>query len=120
MAPYANISAAITPLDKTNILTKIGDIDTLLFFLINLTAEERQDLRKAAIKREGLITGCYTAAVGNSSSIPSSFDMAEWTKDETLVADLREIRDTMVTVVEGIDDTIMALGVERLKQAEAA
>jgi hypothetical protein len=133
---YANISAALAALDKSDILTKINDIDTLLVFLINLTSEERQDLRKAGTKREGLVVGTYSLALNNSGAIPSSFSMAEWTKDEKLVIDLRDIRSAMVQVVEGIDlrdirsamvqivegidDTILALGVERLAQAESA
>jgi hypothetical protein len=117
---YANISAALAALDKANILTKISDIDTLLVFLINLTSDERHDLRKAGTKREGMVVGTYSLALNNPNAIPNTFSMAEWTKDEQLVIDLRDIRSAMVQLVEGIDDTILALGVERLAQAESA
>jgi hypothetical protein len=41
------ISAEVAPADKTAILTKITEINTLLPFLINLTKDERIDAPEA-------------------------------------------------------------------------
>jgi hypothetical protein len=115
---YGNISATLSPLDKATILADILGISTKLPFLINLQPDERHDLRKTGTKREGLVVGTYSLTMNNQSSIPSSFALGEWTKDELVTIELKDIRNALATVVEGIDDTILALGVERLDQAE--
>jgi len=115
---YSNISATLSAADKAAILSDISGISNKLPFVINLQPDERHDLRKTGTKREGLVTGTYSLTMNNQSAIPSTFPLTEWTKDEILIMDLKDIRNAMATVVEGLDDTILALGVERLEQAE--
>jgi hypothetical protein len=118
--PNPNISAALTPADKAAILGNITNSTGLLPFLVNLSPDERHDKRKVATKREGLVASVYTACISNPTAIPATFSMTEWTKDESLVTDLKEIRASLLTFAEGLDDTILALGNERIQQAETA
>jgi hypothetical protein len=46
------ISATLSPADQASALTKLGEIQTLLPFLINLTAEEKSALPKMSAIRD--------------------------------------------------------------------
>ena len=115
-----NISAALTTAQKTTIPTNINAIIALLPFLVNLDPATRQSLRKTGTKREGYVSETYDATTANPTAFPATFSIAEWTKDETLNTDLKLILQWLSPLFEGIDDTILALGGERIKQADSA
>ena len=48
------VSAEITAAQKTTVMTKIGEINTVLDFLVNLTKDERIQLPKLGVVIPGL------------------------------------------------------------------
>src|SRR5438093_257838 len=44
--------------------------------------------------------------------------MAEFTKDYNLFQNLRQVREMLSTLVEGVDDTLLLLGNEMMKQSD--
>ncbi len=116
--PSSNVSAVLSPADQTAIQTGVTGIDALLPFLINLTPAERKKLRKMGTKRAGYVNAVYPAALNNPTVIPATFDMAEFTKDKNLLAALVSVRAIIAPLMEGIDDTILELGHELMKESD--
>jgi len=120
MATLENrISAAITPVQQTAIQAAITAILTNLPFLINLDPGERRTKRKTGTKREGYVVAVYQALLAHPEVVPSSFSMAEWTKDETLNTTLKNDFSLIGALAESIDDTLLQISNERIKQADA-
>ena len=114
----SNISAVLAPADLATTISKVSDIRALLPFLINMTPEERHKIRKMGTKREGYFAAVYPAALGNPSVIPLTFDMAEFTKDKTLRDALLTLKAVLAPLNEALDDTIMELNHELIKQTD--
>lgn len=112
-----NLSAALTTVQITEILTKIGDIRTVLNFLINLTPEERQKYFKMGPKSVAYADLAEVTARNHPEILPSSFNTAEFTKDLQLTKAFVEINSLLLPLAEGVDDTLKLAGVEVMKQA---
>lgn len=120
MSPKPNISAVLSDANKLAIKTNIDNSRTLISFGVNLNPEERQRLRKTGSKREGYVVDVYTGCVGNPTSLPGDFSLTEWTKDEVLNKQLIEVREWVASFLEMLEDTILLLGSERIRQADVA
>jgi len=116
---YSNISAALTALQKTDVQTKINDIKLILVFLINLTPAERKKLLKMGDKSVAYVQEVVAALQANPAVVPASFDLSEFKKDLTLYSDLLEILNYLRPLFEGIDDTMLALSNELMRQANS-
>lgn len=116
---YSNISASLTDAQKADIKTKIDDILAVLTFLINLTPDERKSLVKMGDKSVSFCKEANVAANNHSAHLPASFDLTEFNKDEKLSEDLLELFDYLRPLYEGIADTMMAVGNERMRQSIA-
>jgi hypothetical protein len=112
------ISAVLSSTDKQDILDAFTLIRTKMPFLVNLLPDERLKKRKTGTKRKGYVLGVYKGAQSFPTTIPSSFNMGEWDKDETLVEDIKEIFDVSLNLHEALDDTLLQMGFERIKQAD--
>ena len=115
---YQNISAKITEAKKNSIIQKLQDIKNILDFTVNLTGEERRTLRKMGPKRTSYVQDVHNGLNANPDILPGSFTLAEFTKDVELIIALKEIENYIAPLTEAIDDTIMALGSEVMKQAD--
>lgn len=115
---YSNISATLSAADKQAILQAAQLIKTKLPFLINLTTKERQKLRKMGAVRTSYMQDVYSAAINNSTVIPSGFNVIEFGKDVTLNKDIEDVLAVLIPLFEGVDDTHMALGTELMKQSD--
>ena len=110
--PYSNLSAAITPTQVTAIATAIATIKTNLPFLINLSPVERQTFSKMGDVGFVYVTKAVEHATNNASVIPPAISVAEGKKDLDLANALRPILQQLNSLVESVDDTMMAAGVE--------
>ena len=117
--PYSNISAVLSSADKTAIQSKIDGVKTLLTFLVNLTEDERKKLFKMGDKSVAFVQKALQAAQANPTVIPSTFNMAEFDKDVVLYSDLRDISNWLSSLIEGVNDTMLALGNESMREGVA-
>ncbi len=116
--PILSISVVVSAADITAIETSAGDIKLKLPFLINLTPQERKKFRKKGTKREGYVKDVYEGIVANPTVVPVTFSIPEYTKDYNLDTVLLHIRSVLSSIIEGIDDTRMMVGVELMKQSD--
>lgn len=107
-----HISATLAPADRTTILTKLGEIQALLPFLINLTAEEKSSLPKMSSIRDGMDEAFSQEMAAHPEMVPNFVDMTEVTKDRALRSGLRDLHQQMCALCEGIEDTMTAAGVD--------
>jgi hypothetical protein len=110
--PYTNLSASLAPAQATAIATAIATIKTNLPFLINLTPDERQSFSKMGDDGFVYVTKALEHAANNASIIPPAISVAEGKKDLDLANALRPILQQLTSLVESVDDTMMAAGVE--------
>ena len=115
---YSNISATLTDVQKTAFKTGVQSLKTPLTFLVNLSNDERQKLRKTGSKRIGYVTDVYKAVVANPQAMPQSFNVTEFGKDVILYSDLIELQNYLKPLVEAIDDTLLAVGSEAITVAD--
>ena len=109
---YTNISAGLTPAQIAAINTAIASIKTNVNFLINLTKDERKTLSKMGDDGFSYVTKALDYAQNNTTILPQNFVLAEAQKDLKLANDLRPILQQVAQLAEGLDDTIMAAGIE--------
>lgn len=112
-----NISASITPAQKTTIKNNLNSISGILNFLVNLTPKQRKTLFKMGPKSVSYVQLALQVAKNNPSILPSGFNVMEFEKDVNLSIDLADIESVSLPLAEGISDTLMAVGTEAMKQA---
>lgn len=116
---YSNISFALSAAQKADLQLKINDMLLILTFLINLTPTERKKLLKMGDKSVSFVREVLIALKANPSVVPGSFDVTEFEKDLTLYDDLIAILALLHPLFEGIEDTVLALGNELMRQGIA-
>lgn len=114
---YANISSALTAAQKNDIKARLDDTKLILSFLVNLTPQERHKILKMGDKSVAFVMGVLAALRANPSVVPPAFIVAEFEKDEQLYNDLLFILNLLRPLLEGIEDTMLAIGNELMKQA---
>jgi hypothetical protein len=114
------ISVVLTDADKLAIITNIKNSKLLMPWLVNLTNDERMYMRKTGSKREGYVKDVYDTSIANPSALPAEFKLEEWTKVETLIKQTIEVKGVISSFLEGIDDTILLLGADRIHYADLA
>ncbi len=112
-----NISAAITPAQKTTIKGNLNAITALLTFLVNLTPTDRRKRTKMGPKSVSYVQLALQIAQNNPGILPPSFDVTEFAKDVTLTIDLSDIDTVLDPLAEGISDTLLAVGSESMIEA---
>lgn len=112
--PYHNLSATLTDADLQAIKETIAAIKARLPFLITLTTEERRRLFKMGNKSLSFVTHSLTVAQNNPEILPSSLDVAEFSRDTQLATTLAEILSLLKQLTEEVDDTLMAVGSEAM------
>jgi hypothetical protein len=117
---YGNISFVLTPEVKAAIKLKFAGLKADMPFLVKLTAEERKKLRKIGPNRLGYVTEVNLASNSHQPALAGDFDLAEFNKDKAGYTDLAELRSWAEQLLESIDNTMMALGGELMKQTDTA
>jgi hypothetical protein len=115
---YQNLSAAVTPAQITAIQSAIAALKTNLPFLVNLTKTERAALSKMGDATYSYVTKALDYAANNPLLVPSFTNLGEGRRDLNLYNDLRSIHQQLAQLVEGIDDTEMAAGIEAKEFAD--
>jgi hypothetical protein len=114
---YQNISAQLNEQDLATIEAAMETIKNHLPFLVNLTAAERHDLFKMGDKSLAFVSNGIVAARQNQEILPSSFDLAEFTRDFELAQALNDILGRLKQLTEEVDDTLLAVGSEAMRSS---
>lgn len=112
------ISASVPSGEKDEILTKIAEIRSKLSFLMNLTKDERSQLRKMGNKNNAYVVDCLRAGQAFPEILPSTINIPELQKDLDLATSLNEMAVPLRSLLEGIEDTIMAAGSDAIMTAD--
>jgi hypothetical protein len=112
------ISAVLSENDKTGVLTAIEQLKQKLPFLLNLSAESRKKARKMGPKSVEYVNLNLQGAQSFRTALPSSIDIVEFEKDVKLVNQLMPVRIQLASLLEGIDDTMMAAGSDAMQTAD--
>lgn len=103
------VSAELAAQAVTDINTALATIRTKLPFLINLTPEQRRNLKHAASSGQGVIQDSLTFVAQNPSAMPGDFDAAEFAKDGALLSAFGPVAASVAQLAEDVDDTFIAL-----------
>jgi hypothetical protein len=115
--PYNNISAAFTAAQKTAIKTAAETIKTNVPTLVNLSMQERKKLRKVGA-RAGYLKDVLDGSKANPTAISSSISIPEFEKDTLYFSDMSEMVALLKTLLEALEDTMIAVGSEAIRTAD--
>jgi len=104
------ISANLDENTKTEVITKIREINSLLPFTINLSADDKQGLVVMGDKSIAFVEKALEMAKSNKELIPPYLDMAEMENDLKTAKNLAGIIYEMEAVLEKIRNTYLAAG----------
>ena len=103
--------------DQQNaVLGLIGQIQSLLPFLIDLDADERRALPKLGDKSRAFVDQGLVLAVQNPGILPRSFDLDEYQRDVTLVRQLEPLVLALGQLQGRLEDTFLAAGSDAYSQ----
>lgn len=112
------ISAVLSDTDKAAILTSIKDVKTGLSFLVNMSTKEKGNTRKMGPKSIEYVNLNLQGAQSFSDLIPSSVDTVEFAKDVTLVNQLLPIKVELMSILETVNDSIVAAGSDAMQTSD--
>ena len=92
------------------VLQKLGEIETLLPFLIQLTEDERKSLAKVADKRRAFIEKYDTYVRSHPEFVPPIYPVATAESNLDLFHGLTQIVGELTIVFSKMDDTRLASG----------
>ncbi|MES2619498.1 MAG: hypothetical protein V4615_01505 [Bacteroidota bacterium] len=110
--PYQNISATLSNADWNTIKQKFTEIEALMPFLVNLTAQERRMGLKLGKKTEKFLYDVQKVATLSPQYVPVYIDIAEFGKDFDLFLNLSFIELKLRELTEAVNDTRKAVGME--------
>ncbi|HEX3009260.1 MAG TPA: hypothetical protein VHO90_16770 [Bacteroidales bacterium] len=117
---YGNISGALLPEDKAAIKEFLVKMKAMMPFLISLTKAERKRLRTIGPSRIGYVSEINIASNAHRPALSGDFKLEEYNKDLALYNDLTEVMSWLMPVHEALENTIMALGGEVMKNSDIA
>ncbi|MBL7766283.1 MAG: hypothetical protein JNJ58_09335 [Chitinophagaceae bacterium] len=109
---YSNLSVGLTPTQITSVNDAITHIKDELNFLVQLTPEEKQSLSKLGDHGFSYVHKAIEYAGFNPHVIPPSMNYEEGKKDMQLFLDLRVFEKRLRQLLETVEDTRTAAGVE--------
>lgn len=110
--PYTNIDATVTDAQRTAVFSAIGQIESALSFLINLTPQERQALPKMGSATQSFVSKALEIAANNPQFVPPYVDLDAMRKDYDLALRLQGIEMQLASLHEKVSDTNLAAGSE--------
>jgi hypothetical protein len=118
MARQNLISAETDDETITNAIVSINDVKSHFPFLINLSAAERKKFRKMGPKSVDYVNDNLAGANQFTSSLPANFPLTEFAKDVQLINKLYPLLVAAQALSEGLNDTILALGSDAMKESD--
>lgn len=112
MARTNKISADFTAVAKTAALAKINEAKAQMPFLISLPEKERKNYTNMGPKSVAYAQQCLEGAIAFPKELKANFNLAEYQKDVTLVNNLLGVRVIVAGLLEQIDDTMAAGGID--------
>ncbi len=113
------ISAVIPDADVTTATGFIAQILALFPFLITLTEAERKTLPKMGPKSVEYVTLNLQGVMNFPELIPSVFDSKEFASDVALVTQLLAIQVPLASLLEKINDSLLAAGSDAMQEANS-
>jgi hypothetical protein len=118
MSKSNKISASFSEINKEAVLVKIAEVKAMMPFLVSLTAEERKTLRKMGPKSVDYVRQSLEGAKAFPDELKKSFDVVEMEKDFTLINNLLGVQIACQSILESINDTMMAGGIDAMEAAD--
>jgi hypothetical protein len=112
------ISAATNDQVIASALTFIDKARTQFPFLLNLSVDDRKKFRKMGPKSVDYVNDTLAGAKQFTGSLPADFPLEEFTKDVVLINKLFPVIVASQALTEGLNDTILALGSDAMKEAD--
>jgi len=116
---YNRISTTITDQNVTDILAKIGELETLLNFTLALTDEERRTMQKLGPGTAAYAGKTLGYMVTQPQYISPLFPQVEVTKDSTGVTQMDKFLTRLQLLTDKANDTRMLMGNEVLRACNA-
>lgn len=108
--PSNHISADLSPEAKAAALAALDTVQENLPFLLDLTADEIRALPKLGSKNRDFVERCLEIVKLNPNFLGRDFDVAEFERDVALLRDLMAIQIRLKSLVDLVDDTVIAVG----------
>jgi len=112
------ISAEVEDETVSSAIARIKDVNSSLPFMINLSPEERKSFRKMGPKSVDYVNDCLLGANQFTTSLSADFPLNEYSKDVTLINKLYPIFVASQTLTEALNDTLLALSSDAMKEAD--
>ncbi len=111
------ISVTISPEVVVTVNKAIETINNSLPFLINLTNDDRKALLKMGDKSMAFVNKGLEYAKQNQGILPVYLNIPEFEKDVVVTNDLASIRNSLLQLIEKLDDTVLQAGSEAFNAA---
>jgi hypothetical protein len=112
------ISAALSDADKAKALNSINDLKKLMPFLVSMSNDTKRKSRKMGPKSVDYVNMNLQGAQSFPAIIASTVDIPEFAKDVALVNQLMPLRVAIASLLENIDDTMLAAGSDAMGTAD--
>ena len=112
------VNGTLTDANQIAVKASIDTAKSLLPFLITLTSKEKSRLRKMGPKSVEYVNLNLKGATNFPDYIPVSFDTQSLMDHSTLIDQLTDIRIVTASLLESIDDTIIAASSDAMVAAD--
>lgn len=111
------ISFSMSPELVESLEKQLSELEQSLSFLVALTPDERLSKVKFGSGATGFVNQALELVKQDCSFMPQKFDLAEFTKDVTLLAQLNTVNTRMSRLQQRLKDTTLLAGSESYKTA---
>ena len=115
---YSNISANLDQAQLNQVLTQVKALKSSLTFLVGLTPEEKQKMRKMGDTLTSYVLDVRNLVVTYPGSVPSDVNVVEFNKDVDLIVKLDAVMAELRPLYNKLVDTNIALGNEAIRVAD--
>ena len=118
MASQNLVSATLTDADQAAVKASLTAAQSKLPFLISLTNKEKKRLRKMGSKSVDYVKQTLLGATNFPNYLPASFDTPGLSEHSKLIDQLMDIQVVTASLLESINDTIIAAGSDAMIAAD--
>ena len=115
---HSQLDVEITDAMITALETKVTEIEAQYPFLLNLTLKEIKELAKMGKRRQAIVQKLLDIALQHPQILPGSFSTPKFQRDFKAAIRMKGVvRNPVLSLLEKIDETGIALGNEAYEQA---